>query len=178
MAPIDGRYGILRLGLTSITCRGDTEASSLRDHAGLEECRARHHRWLPRSGECAAQGIVVATTGAHRRHMQDRDLSIAAVNVITKSRTSNGATLPRSDVALRLLSGRSSVWFRKSARRSPPKAAWMWWRIERNSSLQFIARLHSAGIRISLFVDPKLEQIDAAGWSLGADMADQHRKTG
>src|SRR6202022_4593707 len=36
-----------------------------------------------------------------------------------------------------------------------------------------IKRLHAAGIRVSLFVDPTLEQIDAAG-ELGVEMVELH----
>jgi pyridoxine 5-phosphate synthase len=36
-----------------------------------------------------------------------------------------------------------------------------------------IKRLHTAGIRVSLFVDPTLEQVDAAA-ELGADMVELH----
>jgi pyridoxine 5-phosphate synthase len=92
-------------------------------------------------------------------------------NVITKLNLEMGNTPEIVDVALRLLP--DEVCLVPEKREEITTEGGLDVVANRKELEPTIARLHSAGIRISLFVDPKLEQIDAAG-ELGADMVELH----
>ncbi len=117
-----------------------------------------------------AQGIVVHLRG-DRRHIQDRDVERLRQNVITKLNLEMGNTPDIVDAALRLLP--DEVCIVPEKREEVTTEGGLDVVANRKELEPTMARLHSAGIRISLFVDPKLEQIDAAG-ELGADMVELH----
>jgi pyridoxine 5-phosphate synthase len=117
-----------------------------------------------------AQGIV-AHLRADRRHMQDRDIERLRANVITKLNLEMGNTPEIVDVALRIVP--DEVCLVPEKREEITTEGGLDVVANRKALEPTIARLHSAGIRISLFVDPQLEQIDASG-ELGADMVELH----
>jgi pyridoxine 5-phosphate synthase len=117
-----------------------------------------------------AQGIV-AHLRSDRRHMQDRDIQRLRDNVITKLNLEMGNTPEIVDVALRIVP--DEVCLVPENREEITTEGGLDVVAHRKELEPTIARLHSAGIRISLFVDPSLEQIDAAG-ELGADMVELH----
>jgi pyridoxine 5-phosphate synthase len=117
-----------------------------------------------------AQGIV-AHLRSDRRHMQDRDLQRLRENVITKLNMEMGNTPEIVDVALRILP--DEVCLVPEKREEVTTEGGLNVVAHRKELEPTIARLHAAGIRISLFVDPQLEQIDAAA-ELGADMVELH----
>jgi pyridoxine 5-phosphate synthase len=117
-----------------------------------------------------AQGIV-AHLRSDRRHMQDRDIQRLRDNVITKLNLEMGNTPEIVDVALRIVP--DEVCLVPEKREEITTEGGLDVVAHRKELEPTIARLHSAGIRISLFVDPSLEQIDAAG-ELGADMVELH----
>ncbi len=117
-----------------------------------------------------AEGIVVHLRG-DRRHIQDRDVQRLRENVITKLNLEMGNTPEIVDAALRLLP--DEVCLVPEKREEVTTEGGLDVVANRKELEPTMARLHSAGIRISLFVDPKLEQIDAAG-ALGADMVELH----
>jgi pyridoxine 5-phosphate synthase len=117
-----------------------------------------------------AQGIV-AHLRSDRRHMQDRDIQRLRDNVITKLNLEMGNTPEIVDVALRIVP--DEVCLVPEKREEITTEGGLDVVAQRKELEPTIARLHSAGIRISLFVDPSLEQIDAAG-ELGADMVELH----
>lgn len=117
-----------------------------------------------------AQGIV-AHLRTDRRHMQDRDIARLRENIMTKLNLEMGNTPEIVDVALQIVPDEVCL--------VPEKRE----EITTEGGLDVIAlraeleptvkRLHSAGIRVSLFVDPTLEQVDAAA-ELGVDMVELH----
>ncbi|MGZ5537156.1 MAG: pyridoxine 5'-phosphate synthase [Chthoniobacterales bacterium] len=117
-----------------------------------------------------AHGIT-AHLRADRRHIQDRDIERLRQNVITKLNLEMGNTPEIVDIALRIVPDEVCL--------VPEKRE----EITTEGGLDLVAharelaptvkRLHSAGIRISMFIDPELEQVDAAV-SLGADMVELH----
>jgi pyridoxine 5-phosphate synthase len=117
-----------------------------------------------------AQGIV-AHLRSDRRHMQDHDIARLRENVITKLNLEMGNTPEIVDIALRILP--DEVCLVPEKREEITTEGGLDVVAKRKELEPTIARLHAAGIRISLFVDPLLEQIDAAG-ELGADMVELH----
>lgn len=117
-----------------------------------------------------AQGIV-AHLRSDRRHMQDRDIQRLRENVITKLNLEMGNTPEIVDIALRILP--DEVCLVPEKREEITTEGGLDVVAQRKDLEPTMSRLHSAGIRISLFVDPALEQIDAAG-ELGADMVELH----
>ncbi len=117
-----------------------------------------------------AQGIV-AHLRSDRRHMQDRDIERLRNNVITKLNLEMGNTPEIVDIALRIVP--DEVCLVPEKREEITTEGGLDVVANRKELEPTINRLHSAGIRVSLFVDPKLEQIDAAR-DLGADMVELH----
>src|SRR6202171_2276234 len=117
-----------------------------------------------------AQGIV-AHLRTDRRHMQDRDIARLRENIMTKLNLEMGNTPEIVDVALRIVPDEVCL--------VPEKRE----EITTEGGLDVVGlgveleptikRLHAAGIRVSLFVDPTLEQVDAAA-ETGADMVELH----
>src|SRR6202171_1988247 len=119
---------------------------------------------------CGARGIVTHLR-ADRRHIIDRDITRLRENIMTKLNLEMGNTPEIVDVALRVVPDEVCL--------VPEKRE----EITTEGGLDVIAlrkeleptinRLHTAGIRVSLFVDPTLEQVDAAA-ETGADMVELH----
>src|SRR6202011_2444077 len=117
-----------------------------------------------------AKGIV-AHLRTDRRHMQDRDIARLRENIMTKLNLEMCNTPDIVDVALRIVPDEVCL--------VPEKRE----EVTTEGGLDVIAlgkeleptikRLHVAGIRVSLFVDPTLEQVDAAA-ELGVDMVELH----
>lgn len=117
-----------------------------------------------------AHGITVHLR-ADRRHIQDRDLERLRANVMTKLNLEMGNTPAIVDFALRIVPDEVCL--------VPENRA----EITTEGGLDLLAharelaptvkRLHSAGVRVSMFVDPEKEQIDAAA-DLGADIVELH----
>ena len=117
-----------------------------------------------------AQGIV-AHLRADRRHIQDRDIVRLRENVMTKLNLEMGNTPEIVDVALRIVPDEVCLVPEKRAEITTEGGLDV--AAQRKELEPTIVRLHSSGIRVSLFVDPALEQIDAAG-ELGVDMVELH----
>jgi len=117
-----------------------------------------------------AKGIV-AHLRSDRRHIQDRDIERLRENVMTKLNLEMGNTPEIVDVALQVVPDEVCL--------VPEKRE----EITTEGGLDVVAqvkeleptikRLQTAGIRVSLFVDPTLEQIDAAH-ELGVEMVELH----
>lgn len=117
-----------------------------------------------------AHGIT-AHLRADRRHIQDRDVERLRANVMTKLNLEMGNTPEIVDIALRIVPDEVCL--------VPEKRE----EITTEGGLDLIAharelaptvkRLHAAGIRVSMFIDPVREQIDAAV-ALEADMVELH----
>jgi pyridoxine 5-phosphate synthase len=109
-----------------------------------------------------AKGIVAHLRG-DRRHIQDRDIERLRANIMTKLNLEMGNTPDIVDVVCLVPEKREEV----TTEGGLDVVA------QRKELEPTIKRLQTAGIRVSLFVDPMLEQIDAAG-ELGVEMVELH----
>ncbi|CAN5362915.1 pyridoxine 5'-phosphate synthase [soil metagenome] len=122
------------------------------------------------SERAGASGIT-AHLRADRRHMQERDLERLRANIMTKLNLEMGNTAAIIDFALRLQPDEVCL--------VPEKRA----EITTEGGLDLVRhehelaptmkRLHAAGIRVSLFIDPAPEQVEAAV-RLRTDMVELH----
>src|ERR1700720_2169084 len=117
-----------------------------------------------------AKGIVVHLR-SDRRHMQDRDIERLRENIMTKLNLEMGNTPEILDFALRIVP--DEVCLVPEKREEVTTEGGLDVVAQRKDLEPTINRLHAAGIRVSLFVDPTLEQIDAAG-ELGVEMVELH----
>lgn len=117
-----------------------------------------------------AKGIV-AHLREDRRHMQDHDIERLRENIMTKLNLEMGNTPDIVDVALRILP--DEVCLVPEKREEVTTEGGLDVVGLRKDLEPTIKRLQTAGIRVSLFIDPTLEQVDAAG-ELGAEMVELH----
>src|SRR5256714_13358090 len=117
-----------------------------------------------------AQGIV-AHLRADRRHIQDRDIARLRENIMTKLNLEMGNTPEIVDAALRIVP--DEVCLVPEKREEVTTEGGLDVVANRKELETTIKRLQTAGIRVSLFVDPTLEQIDAAH-ELGVEMVELH----
>jgi pyridoxine 5-phosphate synthase len=117
-----------------------------------------------------AQGIV-AHLRTDRRHIQDRDIQRLRESLMTKLNLEMGNTPEILDVALRIVPDEVCLVPEKREEVTTEGGLDV---VGQGKELEAtIKRLHTAGIRVSLFVDPTLEQIDAAA-ELGVEMVELH----
>jgi pyridoxine 5-phosphate synthase len=114
---------------------------------------------------------ITAHLRADRRHMQDRDLERLRENIMTKLNLEMGNTPEIIDFALRLQPDEVCL-VPESRQEITTEGGLNVVRHERELR-PTIKRLHAAGIRVSLFIDPALEQVDAS-LQLKADMVELH----
>src|ERR1700758_2308143 len=117
-----------------------------------------------------AHGIVAHLRG-DRRHIQDRDIERLRANIMTKLNLEMGNSPEILDAALRIVP--DEVCLVPEKREEVTTEGGLDVVAHRRELEATIKRLQSAGIRVSLFVDPALEQIDAAG-ELGVEMVELH----
>jgi pyridoxine 5-phosphate synthase len=117
-----------------------------------------------------AQGIV-AHLRSDRRHIQDRDIERLRASIMTKLNLEMGNTPEIVDVALRIVP--DEVCLVPEKREEVTTEGGLDVVANRKELEGTIKRLQIAGIRVSLFVDPSLEQIDAAG-ELDVEMVELH----
>ena len=125
------------------------------------------------AGICERAGAhgITAHLRSDRRHIQDRDIERLRDTIITKLNFEMGNTPEIVDIALRIVPDEVCL--------VPEKRE----EITTEGGLDLVAharelaltikRLHAAGIRISMFIDPEQKQVDAAV-ELGADMIELH----
>ena len=125
------------------------------------------------AGMCERAGAhgIVAHLRSDRRHMQDRDIDRLRQNIMTKLNLEMGNTPDIVDVALRIVPDEVCLVPEKREEVTTEGGLDV---VANGKELEpTIKRLHIAGIRVSLFVDPTLEQIDAAH-ELGVEMVELH----
>jgi pyridoxine 5-phosphate synthase len=125
------------------------------------------------AGMCERAGAhgIVAHLRSDRRHIQDRDIDRLRQNIMTKLNLEMGNTPDIVDVALRIVP--DEVCLVPEKREEVTTEGGLDVVTNRAELEPTIKRLHIAGIRVSLFVDPNLEQIDAAH-ELGVEMVELH----
>jgi pyridoxine 5-phosphate synthase len=121
--------------------------------------------------ERAGASGITAHLRADRRHMQDRDLERLRANVMTKLNFEMANTPEIVDFALRLQPDEVCLVPEQRAEITTEGGLDL---VRHESALaSTMKRLHAVGIRVSLFIDPAPEQVDAAV-RLGAEMVELH----
>jgi len=121
--------------------------------------------------ERAGASGITAHLRADRRHMQDRDLERLRSNVMTKLNLEMGNTPEIVDFALRLQPDEVCLVPENRAEITTEGGLDLV-RHERTLA-PTVKRLHAVGIRVSMFIDPEPEQVDAAR-KLGAEIVELH----
>src|SRR5213083_2103247 len=121
--------------------------------------------------ERAGAGGIVAHLRSDRRHVQERDIERLRQNIMTKLNLEMGNTEEIIDVALRIKP--EEVCLVPEKREEVTTEGGLNVIGLRTELEPTIKRLQLAGIRVSLFIDPTLEQVDAAG-ELGVEMVELH----
>jgi pyridoxine 5-phosphate synthase len=121
--------------------------------------------------ERAGASGIVAHLRADRRHIQDRDIERLRANIMTKLNLEMGNTDEIIDVALRIVP--DEVCLVPEKRQEVTTEGGLDVIAQRKELETTIKRLQSCGIRVSLFIDPTLEQVDVAA-ELGVQMVELH----
>jgi pyridoxine 5-phosphate synthase len=120
-----------------------------------------------------AQGIT-AHLRADRRHIQDRDIARLRDSVVTKLNLEMGNTPEIVQIALKILP--EDVCIVPENRREVTTEGGLDAVGQIKQLAPTIKRLQSSGIRVSLFIEPSPDQIDAAK-NLGVEMIELHTGT-
>lgn len=121
--------------------------------------------------ERAGASGIVAHLRADRRHMQERDLRRLRDNVMTKLNLEMGNAPEIVDFALRLQPDEVCLVPEKREEITTEGGLDL---VRHGRELRgTIQRLHAAGIRVSLFIDPAIAQVDEAV-KIHADMVELH----
>ncbi|MDQ6862026.1 MAG: pyridoxine 5'-phosphate synthase [Verrucomicrobiota bacterium] len=125
------------------------------------------------AGICERAGAhgITAHLRADRRHMQDRDLERLRETVLTKLNLEMGNTPEIVDFALRIVP--DEVCLVPEKREEITTEGGLDLIAHRRELAPTMKRLQAAGIRISMFIDPEQDQVDAAV-ELGADIVELH----
>src|SRR3982750_1645634 len=163
------RMGTLRLGVNidHMATLRQARYATMPDSKNVEPDPIAAASVCERAG---AQGIV-AHLRADRRHIQDRDIQRLRESLMTKLNLEMGNTPEIVDVALKIVP--DEVCLVPEKREEVTTEGGLDVIANRKELEPTIKRLHIAGIRVSLFVDPTLEQIDAAH-ELGVEMVELH----
>ena len=121
--------------------------------------------------ERAGAAGLVAHLRADRRHIQERDVERLRQSLMTKLNLEMGNTEQIIDIALRIVP--DEVCLVPEKREEVTTEGGLDVIAQRKDLEPTIKRLQLAGIRVSLFIDPTLEQVDAAT-ELGVEMVELH----
>ena len=117
-----------------------------------------------------AQGIVTHLR-SDRRHIQDRDIDRLRQNIMTKLNLEMGNTPEIVDIALKIVP--DEVCLVPEKREEVTTEGGLDVIAQRKELEPTIRRLQTAGVRVSVFIDPTLEQVDAAH-ELAVEMVELH----
>ncbi|HSU86659.1 MAG TPA: pyridoxine 5'-phosphate synthase [Chthoniobacterales bacterium] len=121
--------------------------------------------------ERAGASGITAHLRADRRHMQDRDLERLRANIMTKLNLEMGNTPEIIDFALRLQPDEVCLVPEKREEITTEGGIDL---IRHERALApTMKRLHAAGIRVSLFIDPEPKEVEVAA-RLTTDMVELH----
>lgn len=161
--------GTLRLGVNI------DHAATLRQarYAAMPDSKNAEPDPIAVASLCERTGAsgITAHLRADRRHMQDRDLERLRANIMTKLNLEMGNTAEIVDFALRLLPDEVCL-VPESREEITTEGGLDVVRHERELR-PTMKRLHAAGIRVSLFIDPEPAQIDVAV-RLATDIVELH----
>lgn len=161
--------GQLRLGVNidHIATLRQTRYASMPESKNAEPDPVAAASTCERAG---ASGIT-AHLRADRRHIQDRDIERLRENIITKLNLEMGNTPEIIDFAIRIQP--EEVCLVPEKREEITTEGGLDLVANKKELAGTVKRLQSAGIRVSMFIDPLREQIDAA-LDLGAEMVELH----
>jgi pyridoxine 5-phosphate synthase len=117
-----------------------------------------------------ADGITVHLR-ADRRHIQDRDVFRLRASIMTKLNLEMGNTPEILETALRVIP--DEVCLVPENRQEVTTEGGLNVAKHSKALKQTVERLHSAGIRVSMFIEPEAEQIEASA-DLGAEAVELH----
>ena len=125
------------------------------------------------AGICERAGAhgITAHLRADRRHIQDRDIERLRENIVTKLNLEMGNTPEIVQFALHLVP--DEVCLVPEKREEVTTEGGLDLVAHRKELAGTVKRLHAAGIRISMFIDPLPDQI-AAAVEMGAEMVELH----
>lgn len=125
------------------------------------------------AGICERAGAhgITAHLRADRRHIQDRDIERLRDSIMTKLNLELGNTPEIVDIALRILP--DEVCLVPEKREEVTTEGGLDVVVNKKELAPTVKRFHAAGVRVSLFIDPELEQVDAAA-ELAADIVELH----
>jgi pyridoxine 5-phosphate synthase len=125
------------------------------------------------AGICERAGAhgITAHLRADRRHILDRDIERLRDSIMTKLNLELGNTPEIVDIALRILP--DEICLVPEKRQEVTTEGGLDLVANKKELANTVKRFHSAGVRVSMFIDPMLEQVDAAA-ELAADMVELH----
>ncbi|MFL6589868.1 MAG: pyridoxine 5'-phosphate synthase [Chthoniobacterales bacterium] len=125
------------------------------------------------AGICERAGAhgITAHLRADRRHMQDRDIERLRDSIVTKLNLELGNTPEIVDIALRIVP--DEVCLVPEKRQEVTTEGGLDVVAQKKELATTVKRFQAAGVRVSLFIDPMLEQVDAAA-ELEAEMIELH----
>src|SRR5213082_390911 len=121
--------------------------------------------------ERAGAGGIVAYLRTDRRHIQDRDIERLRQSIMTKLNLEMGNTPEIVDFALRIVP--DEVCLVPEKRQEVTTEGGLDLIVNQKELAATVKRFHAAGVRVSMFIDPVLEQVDAAA-ELAVDMVELH----
>ncbi|MFL6584463.1 MAG: pyridoxine 5'-phosphate synthase [Chthoniobacterales bacterium] len=121
--------------------------------------------------ERAGAAGITAHLRTDRRHIQDRDIERLRENLMTKLNLEMGNTPEIVDFAIRIVP--DEVCLVPEKREEVTTEGGLDLLAHRQELEPTINRLHIASVRISVFIDPELDQVDAAK-DMGADIVELH----
>src|SRR5213595_4022581 len=165
MAPIEHSMTAMRLGVNI------DHVATLRQtrYAAMPESKNAEPDTIVAASICerAGAGGIVAHLRSDRRHIQNRDLERLRQNIMTKLNLEMGNTEEIIDIALRILP--DEVCLVPEKREEITTEGGLDVIAQRKELEPTIRRLQVAGIRVSLFINPTLEEVDVAA-ELGVEM--------
>jgi pyridoxine 5-phosphate synthase len=125
------------------------------------------------AGICERAGAhgITAHLRADRRHIVDRDIERLRDTIVTKLNLELGNTPEIVDIALRIVP--DEVCLVPEKRQEVTTEGGLDLVANGKELLPTVKRFHAAGVRVSMFIDPILAQVDAAA-ELGADIVELH----
>lgn len=142
-------------------------------YATMPESRNAEPDPVAIAGICERAGAhgITAHLRADRRHIQDRDIQRLRDSIMTKLNLELGNTPEIVDIALRILP--DEVCLVPEKRDEVTTEGGLDVVLNKKELATTVKRFHASGVRVSLFIDPELGQIDAAA-ELAADMVELH----
>ena len=169
LAPIETPVNALRLGVNI------DHVATLRQarYATTPDSKNAEPDPVAIAGICERAGAhgITAHLRADRRHIQDRDLERLRESIVTKLNLEMGNTPEIVDFALRIQP--DEVCLVPEKREEITTEGGLDLAVHEKEIGVTIKRLHSAGIRVSAFVDPFPRQIEVAA-EIGADIVELH----